>query len=310
MKDSKYAFTYVDLLLLITVIIWGSNPTVVKLSLREISPYAFNIARYMIATVACWVLLLWREKDWRIEKGDLVHLVLVGLVGNYINQAFFITGVSKTTAGNSSLIMAVLPIIVAATNAVLGLEKINFKMAVGIAISFIGITLVILGTGNKVALADQYLVGNIIIFFGTITWGAYTILNKKHLQKYSALKVTTYGVTAGLLGMMLTWTGPFLAQDWRNISMEACLGILYSGGLSIALGTVFWNIGINKAGSTKTSLYSNVTPIVSVICGGILLNERLRLLQGLGAVLIFIGLFATGRGKARERESHAYEIEN
>jgi drug/metabolite transporter (DMT)-like permease len=296
----KINFTFIDLLLLITVIIWGSNPTVVKLGLKTVSPFAFNAARYLVATIVCWVILWIKERDWIIEKQDLLGILFVGFIGNFVNQAFFIIGVNHTTAGNSSLIMAGLPMVVACISIVFRLEKIDKKTIVGMVISFTGILLIVMGTGKKVSMTDQYFYGNIMAFFGTVTWAVYTILNKKYLEKYSALKLTTYGVTMGFVSMLILWMPSIISQDWHHLSGTSMVSILYSGALSIALGTVFWNMGVSQVGSTKTSLYNNVTPIVSVICGGILLGEQLKMLQGVGAILIFGGLAITRKRKKIE----------
>ncbi|MBB6216717.1 drug/metabolite transporter (DMT)-like permease [Anaerosolibacter carboniphilus] len=299
-NTKKRNFTFIDLLLLITVIIWGSNPTVVKLGLKTVSPFAFNVARYLVATIVSWMILWVKEKDWRIERQDLLGVLSVGFIGNFVNQAFFIMGVNNTTAGNSSLIMAGLPMVVACISIVFGLEKIDKKTIIGSMISFTGILLIVMGTGNKVSMTDQYFYGNIMAFFGTVTWAIYTILNKRYLEKYSALKLTTYGVTMGFVSMLFLWMPSIISQDWHQLSRTSILGILYSGALSIAIGTVFWNMGVSQVGSTKTSLYNNVTPIVSVICGGLLLGEELKMLQGVGAVLIFGGLAITRKRKKPE----------
>ena len=300
LEKKKRSFQLVDILLLITVIIWGVNPTVVKISLRELSPFAFNAARYMIATIVCWILLLLVERDWRIDKKDLLSVLVVGLFGNFVNQTFFIIGVNNTTAGNSSLIMAGVPMVAAVISSMLKTEKISGRIALGIGISFAGILLIVLGTGNRIDLMDQYFYGNVMMAGNMITWSFYTVVNKKHLKKYSALKLTTYGVSIGMLCMLVFWSGALRAQDWGGISRVSYGGVLYSGAFSIATGTLFWNLGIEKVGSTKTSLYSNVTPIVSVICGIMLLHESFKFLQGVGALLIFGGLFIVNTKKVKE----------
>ena len=53
--SAKPGLQFVDILLIITVVIWGSNPTVVKMGLRELDPYALNLARFTVATISCWI---------------------------------------------------------------------------------------------------------------------------------------------------------------------------------------------------------------------------------------------------------------
>lgn len=304
------SFQMVDLLLLITVIIWGINPSIVKISLKEFSPFAFNAGRYVVAAAACWVILLWVERDWRIEKEDLLSILVIGLLGNFINQTFFIIGVNNTTAGNASLIMAGVPMVTAIISGILRTEKISKKIAAGIGVSFSGILLIILGTGSGINMMDQYFYGNVMMMGNAITWSFYTVLNKKYLKKYSALKLTTYGVSIGTLCMLVFWSEALRTQNWSSISITAYAGMLFSGGFSIAVGTLFWNLGINKVGSTKTALYSNVTPVVSVICGMLLLHESFRMLQGVGALLIFTGLSMVNRKKAAEIDGDGAIIED
>ena len=286
-------FQMVDLLLIITVVIWGSNPTVVKLGLREISPFAYNLARYAIATISCWVFLFFLEKNWKIERQDIIPILFIGFIGNFINQVCFIVGVSNTTAGNSSLLMAALPIVVVTISGLCRIENISKIALIGIGISFSGILFVVAGTGQKISLTDQYFYGNIIIFLGVVSWAIYTILNRKYLMKYSPIKLTAYGLSTGLIIMLAVWIKPVLEQDWTQVSLSSYMGLLYSGVCSITIGTILWNTGIKKVGSTRTSLYNNITPVVSVILGIILLGESFKLAQGFGAGLIFLGLTIT-----------------
>ena len=242
-----------------------------------------------------------KEKNIKLERQDIIPVLVIGFIGNFVNQVCFIVGVSNTTAGNSSLIMASLPIVVAAINGLFNLEKISRKALAGIIISFVGIVIVVVGTGQRINLKDQYFFGNMVIFGGIISWAAYSILNKKYLEKYSPLKLTAYGLLSGLVVMAAIWYKPLVFQEWGKVSFNNYLIIIYSGLCSITLGTIFWNMGLRKVGSTRTSLYNNITPIVSVILGILLLGESFKLLQGFGAIMIFTGLTITRRSKENDK---------
>ncbi len=288
---------YTTITIICAVIIWGMNPTIVKLGLKNISVFTFNTIRFIIASIVCWILLLVRENDWRVEKKDLINILTIGFIGHFIYQIFYIYGISNTTAGNASLIFGALPVIVAFINVIFKIEKLNYITIIGIIISFIGITLVVLGTEQETSFTGKYFLGNVMIFMGTFAWGVYTIINKKYLKKYSSLKLTTYGITTSMIFMCILWSKQILLQDWSRVSFGGVASIIYSGTLSIAIASVFWSIGVSKIGSTKTSVYNNITPVISVICGMIFLDERYSFLQGIGAILIFIGLGINRKNK-------------
>jgi len=49
-------------------------------------------------------------------------------------------------------------------------------------------------------------------------------------------------------------------------------------------------------GNSKTAIYGNITPVFAVISAYILLSEKLTLLQIMGALVIFIGVYLTRSG--------------
>lgn len=286
----KISFSREDLLLIATAIIWGSNPTIIKLGFKDISPFVYNTSRLIVAAISCWIFLLIKERDYKIDKQDLLPILTIGFIGNFVNQYFLIIGLNNTTAGNTSLIMAMLPVIVTLINRALGLEKIKDLALIGTIISFMGIALIILGTGQEISFTDGHFFGNLMILLRVTSWAIYTILNKKYLEKYSSLKLTTYGVTIGMLPMLILWYKPLVMVNWHSVPLKGYMSIFYSGVFSITLGTLFWNIGVKKVGSTKTAFYSNISPVVSVVLGMLILNESIGLFQVLGAILIFTGL--------------------
>lgn len=289
--NGQKKFGYVDLLLLGAILIWGIHPTLCKIGFKEVSNLAFNLTRFIIASLTCWVFLLMKEKNWKVEKKDFLGIVSIGLVGFFLNHSFFIIGIKYTTAGNNSLIFATLPLIVTFLSIVLKIEQPKLSQILGSMVSFTGIMVVILSASGNLGSFKNYYYGNLMIVFSTTSWALYTILNRKYLSKYSPLKLCTYGVTSATIMMLIVWHGELLKQDWSGVGLITWSTMIYSGALSIVVASVLWNVGISKAGGSKTSIYSNVTPIISITCGVVFLHESFRFQQIIGVVLVFIGLY-------------------
>jgi drug/metabolite transporter (DMT)-like permease len=71
----------------------------------------------------------------------------------------------------------------------------------------------------------------------------------------------------------------------------AWLGLGYSALLSIVYGYFVWAYALNSIGVAHTAVFSNVTPIVALIAGWIMLGERPVAAQLIGMVLVLMGVF-------------------
>jgi drug/metabolite transporter (DMT)-like permease len=59
------------------------------------------------------------------------------------------------------------------------------------------------------------------------------------------------------------------------------------------LAYVIWYTGVQKLGATRTSAYSNLTPIAAMLVAWLWLGETVTVPQMVGAVAIFGGVFLT-----------------
>src|SRR5256885_14794263 len=96
-------------MLCVMALVWGVNYIVIKASLREITPLAFNAVRFGLAASVV-ALIAWRSGAVRPPRADLVRLALLGVLGNAIYQYGFIEGVAHTRAGNAALMLAAVAI--------------------------------------------------------------------------------------------------------------------------------------------------------------------------------------------------------
>ncbi|MTI95574.1 MAG: DMT family transporter [Firmicutes bacterium] len=111
--------TLADLYLLIVAMIWGANVAVVKSALEELGPLPFNSLRFLIATVLSWLLLAATGNLSLPRRQDIPRLLVLGLTGHMLYQVLFISGINLTSAGNTALLLATIPIWVTALAALL-----------------------------------------------------------------------------------------------------------------------------------------------------------------------------------------------
>ena len=71
--------------------------------------------------------------------------------------------------------------------------------------------------------------------------------------------------------------------------------MLWSSTFCLVIAYVVWYTGVQRLGATRTSAYSNLTPIAAMAIAWLWLGETVTLVQGLGAAAILGGVFLTRR---------------
>jgi drug/metabolite transporter (DMT)-like permease len=289
----------VDLALLAMATIWGANFSIVKIAMETLSPMAFNAIRFTVATAI--VLLATRivGDNWHVDRHDAGRLVILGLVGNTVYQLFFISGIARTTAGNSALMLGAVPVYVSLIGAATGLERLRWRGWLGCLIAFGGIVLIVAGSDQAVEVQGESLLGTLLVLCSAITWAVYTVLSRPLLRRHSSLKVTGLSMLAGAPAILLAAVPQCRAQNWAAVPWQGWLGLAYSAVLALGLAYVAWNAGVKIVGSARTAIYSNLTPVIAMIIGWLWLGEHLGWLKIVGGAVIVGGVFLARMGATR-----------
>ena len=78
-------------------------------------------------------------------RRDVLHLALLGLVGNGLYQLFFILGMARTRAGIAALVVAADPRSTAIISHLLGRERLPLRGWLGIVLQLVGVACVVGG---------------------------------------------------------------------------------------------------------------------------------------------------------------------
>ena len=286
-----------DLLIVLVIVLWAVNLSVIKIGLRSLSPHGFNAVRLSLAAVAYLAVLLVRPGLVRLaRKGDVWKAAGLGLLGITGYQVVFIQAVNTMNASTASIVMGTSPIFIALLATAVGEERISLAGWAGIAISFGGFLLVVSGENGGLVFSWEAWRGAVLILAANAFWAGYTVLAKPVLDRNPAFPMAAVGTIAGTLVYL-----PFAAADvarieWARIPWAGWGAILYSGLVAIFLCFVLWYQSVKKVGSAKTGVYSNLTPILSIFFASLVLGERLTTLQALGAGITLAGVYLTRSG--------------
>lgn len=286
----RISLTPLDALLLLLVLIWGSNFSVVKSAIQEIPAFAFNALR--IAT-ACVVLLCASRLSGEAvpARRDWPALVALGAVGHCGYQLAFVSGLARTTVANSSLILGCMPIAVLAFNALSRRrEAVGGRQWLGVALAVAGVYLV---AGRGAGATPTTLTGDAMTLVALWCWAWYTTGSRALLVRYSPLQLSAYATLVGTLCYAPFGVPDLLELDWGAVSGWAWVALVVSGFLALSVAHIIWYTGVKRLGSARTSVYSNLVPVAAMAVGAVWLGEPLGAARIGGAVLVLAGLVLT-----------------
>jgi drug/metabolite transporter (DMT)-like permease len=290
------------------VLVWGFSFISIKESLPVFPPMTLGAVRFVIAIAA--LFLMYRlSPDWRRAgktlKTDMPLLIGSGMAGVTFYFFFENNGVARVTASEASIITASIPVLtmiaewLAVKSSLNGKVSLNgtpynntprlgWKSWLGAFISIAGVALV---AGVSFSLSGS-ISGYVYMGGAALCWVAYSLLTRPLFdRKRPRLYIVFWQNFFGFLGLL-----PFAVleyKNWGSPSLPVMLHVVFLALGCSALGYWLYAHAMEVLGVSVTSVFINLIPVVTVIAGFIVLNERLTLLQGAGAALVLAGVYLT-----------------
>lgn len=284
------------LLLILAATLWGFQPSLAKITVREISPETVTTLRYFVLSILIFIIMYCKgEKVQCPPRSCLFPLLFMGLNGTLINNVAQFCGLKFSTAINATLISSTTPAITALLAALLLHEKLNLLQWCGILISLSG-TLFLVSNGDLTIITQiSFNIGDILFFISQVSWAFYALTSLRVMKQLTVLATTAW---AGLFGAILTAIYAIFTNTlhFHAVSLPAALSIVYiilGGGLTAMLS---WNTSVKKIGASQASIFINLMPVVGMLTGFYLLDEEITWLNLSGAAAILSGVYITTHG--------------
>ncbi len=278
---------------LLTVLIWSANFVVVKAAIGDLGPLTFTAIRYVVASVTLFLLVRWRMGVIRRPTGLTLRLIALGMLGFGCYQVAWTLGLTQITAGDSALIIAASPVLVALLAGAIGMDRLTTPKLAGALIAFAGVALVIAG-GHDLALGAS-LAGDALTLLAACLWAVYTVIGTRMLRVVDPLQATAWAVLGGTLLLVPLGGWELLTSPPVAVTWTAMAAILYSGALAAGTANVLVFNAIRYIGPTRATVNQLLVPVGAVIMGALFLAEPIRPAQVAGGAVIILGLYLTRR---------------
>jgi drug/metabolite transporter (DMT)-like permease len=280
-----------ELAVVVVMVIWAGNFIVVKTAVAVLPPAGFTFLRFSLASVTLLLLLRWREGTIGLPRRDFIALFVLGGLGFGVYQLLWTFGLTTVAAGDSALIIAATPVLVAVLAVLARSDVLTRSKLLGSIVSFLGVAIVI-ASGPGLSLGGS-LTGEAITLLAAVCWATYTAFAAPYLWRYSPLRATTWATVAGTVVLAPVAVAQLSSVDPARIDGSVAGAVLYSGMLSAGMANVIVSNGIRLVGPTRAAAYQFLVPALAVVLAYLFLAEPIRPGQILGGVVIVVGVLAT-----------------
>jgi drug/metabolite transporter (DMT)-like permease len=276
---------------LFVMVLWGLNFIVVKAALAALPPVGFTFLRFVLASITLFVLLRWREGSVGLPRRDLVAICALGALGFGIYQILWTTGLTSVPAGDSALLIASTPVLVAFLAVVAGSDALTPAKLVGGMVSFVGVAIVI-ASGHGLSLGSS-IAGEATTLLAALCWSVYLAFGAPFLGRYSPLRATAWATVAGTIVLAPVAVVQLASAGLTGVPLDVVGAVLYSGFLAAGVSNVVVQNGVRVIGPTRTAALQFLVPALAVVFAALLLAEPIRPGQVVGGIVIVAGVLVT-----------------
>jgi drug/metabolite transporter (DMT)-like permease len=274
----------------IFIILWSSAFVTTKPIIDNSDPFAALAFRFFFVALGFLIFVIYTKQKVVTNRKNLLQSIFSGVLfhGVYLGGVFYSVSIGMPT-GITALIVTLQPIL---TNALAGKflnEKVSFKQWIGIALGFVGATLVLgFDIGSKLPV-----IGVVSSFIALLAITSSTLWQKKISNNLPLSVSNMYQAIGGCLFhiiIIFVFTDPYINfTPTFLIAMSHQILLVSFGAFTILMFL------IKKNSASKTVSFFFLIPPTTAIIAWLFLGEILNNLDIIGFAIATLGVFIATR---------------
>ncbi|MBR1542284.1 MAG: EamA family transporter [Bacteroidaceae bacterium] len=277
-------------------VIFGLGVPVTKYLLEDwTTPMVYMALRCIGAALIFWLIAAFLPKE-KVERKDLIVIMLGGLTGFVISQTLTAWALNYTSPVYYSLIATLTPIGTLLLASVFLSEKITGIKLFGVLLGIAGAVLMVVVKWQAEAGSND-LLGISLALLSLLTWVIYLIITSKVSAKYSAVTQMKWTFLVSTIAVL-----PFAWNEFDQTKLfsggygfsEGMMGI---GGMAFivifatVLGYFMIPYAMKYLKATTVSVYTNLQPIVASFIAIIIGQDIMTWDKPVAAALVLLSAY-------------------
>jgi len=287
--------------LLIVWVVWGSTYLSIRVGDETIPPLVLAAVRYLIAGLIMFPFALRQAGSaarasgagrYRPSRAEWLGCAAVGILLLGANGAVCV-GETTVPSGLAALLLATVPLWLLGMDTVLNHARLGLAPVAGLVIGLAGVGLLSGLGGGKAGVSAS---GVVIILCAAAAWALGTFMARRVRTPSSPALTSAMQLLTGsaLLLLLAAVTGEFGSFRLSAVSGRSWLAL----GYLIVVGTIVafsaYVVAVRMLPTATVATYAYVNPVIAVLLGTLILNERVtpEMLAGglliVGAVILVV----------------------
>lgn len=274
-------------------LLWGTTWVASKEGTRHIPALQLAGLRQLTAGIlyVCFFLYkqtpLPRGREWR-------PLLLLSFLNFVMSNGLSTWGVKYISAGLGSIMGAIFPLWLVVIGFFTQKEKMSGKAIGGLLLGFAGVCIIFYDHLSDF-LDPDFRFGIMLSLIATWTWAFATLYTKKQATRFNPY--FSLGIQMFLSGMLLTfftqvtgWSVPLASIPFNSWMV---LGYLVFFGS--VLSFIAYLYALQHLPTEQASIYAYVNPVVALLCGALLFDERITIYILIGGAITLLGVWLVNK---------------
>jgi drug/metabolite transporter (DMT)-like permease len=294
-------------MLLVTSVIWGMAPAVIKYTLTYFTPLVFLVYRFAISSAVGVAAIAVGGHKVPHPTRDVPYMLLYSILAVPLSLGLLFYGFAKTDSLTGNLLSATGPLMIILLSVLFLKERVTKQERLGIGLAFAGTILTVVAPfigGDGVALG--FVEGNLLILGGVVGDAVAAILVKVVMrEKVSATLLTHTSFIIGFLVLLpiVLWMygGTVIARTILQAPLSAHLGVLYMAILSGTLAYSLRNRAVRSIEVSESAVFSYLHPVWGAPLSVAWLREVITAQYLVGAMVIAAGVAVAEHKRRRKK---------
>jgi drug/metabolite transporter (DMT)-like permease len=271
--------------------IWGSTWLFIKIGLVDLPPLTFAGIRFVLASLILALLVLARRARWPRTRSEWTLIAVVGVLQFALNYGLVFWGEQYISSGLAAVLQSTFPAFgLVIAHLYLPQERMTPGRVAGVMLGVFGVAVIF---SDQLRLSGSMaLLGSVALVLSAF-FGSYgNVLVKAYGGKIDPQILAAAQMPFGfipLLAIGIATEGNPFHFHWTTMAIVSLLYLVVVGSV-VAFALYYWLV--RNMDVTNTMLIALITPVVAVVLGMIVLDEKLnwRLLAGGVCIISGIGL--------------------
>ena len=288
-REQNYVgFASRDWLMLAGIVFtWGPSFLLIDLGLEHLAPALVAFGRIAFGAATLGLFAVARQP---VERSDRPAIALLGLIWLAVPFLLFSTAQQWIDSSLAGMINAATPLFTALVAAFIVKQLPSRMQGIGLVVGFLGVIAVSLPSVE----GDSNAAGVGLVLLATVLYGfSFNLLADLQLRNHALAVIWRSQIFAAVLVAPVAAIG-LAASDF---AWSSVLAVVALGSLSTALAFFWFTALIGRVGPTRAAIALYFVPIVAIVLGAALNDERIHVAALLGTALVLAGAYMTSRAK-------------